>query len=161
MAHPRGRSAGAGLHLPGAPLEAGQARGSGAPLPLLRHASRLARNGEHAADVGGDALELTSFVQPDGDGWMQHRPMTWSRVVTIADCEVYELDFRATPLQDVPVRVLEVIDGNVRLQLLTDDPQVAGALNAGMVDFGVFEMSGVPGALLTGTQLVANQLVSA
>jgi hypothetical protein len=30
-----------------------------------------------------------------------------------------------------------------------------------MVDFGVFEMSGVPGALLTGTQLVANQLVSA
>lgn len=115
---------------------------------------------EYAADVGGDALELTSFVQPDGDGWMQHRPMTWSRVVTIAECEVYELEFRAT-LQEVPVRVLEVIDGNVRLQLLTDDPQVAGALNAGMVDFGVFEMSGVPGALLTGTQLVANQLVSA
>jgi hypothetical protein len=114
---------------------------------------------EYAADVDGDAVDLTSFVQPEGDGWAQRRPATWSRVVAVAECEIYELDFRAT-LQGVPVRVLEVAGGNVRVQLLTDDPEVAGALRAAMVDFGVFEMSGVPGALLAETQLVANQLVA-
>jgi len=116
------------------------------------------RDTEYAADVSGEALELTSYVQPDGEGWTQHRPATWSRTVAVTECEVYELDFRAV-LQDVPVRVLEVIDGNVRVQLRTDDPEVAGGLGAAMVDFGVFEMSGVPGSLLADTRLVANQLV--
>jgi hypothetical protein len=112
---------------------------------------------EYAADVTGDAVELTSFTEPDGDGWTQQRPATWSRTVALADCEVYELHFTAS-LHAVPVRVLEVISADVRVQLVEDDPAVANQLNANMIDIGVFELSGVPGSLLTETQLVANQL---
>jgi hypothetical protein len=115
---------------------------------------------EYAADVDGEDVALTSFVEPEGDGWSQQRPATWSRVVGLADGEVYELDFSAS-LQGVPVRVLEVIGGDVRLEVEGDDPQVAEQLGASMIDFGRFELSGVPGALLTQTQLVAHQLAPA
>jgi len=140
----------------------GAARGwSGARewRPASRYfGTRAVWNGtEYAADVDGEAVSLTSFTQPDGDGWSQHRAATWSRTVDLTECEVYELDFRAS-LQGVPVRVLEVIDANVRLELVGDDPTVAKQVDASMIDFGLFELFGVPGALLTHTQLVANQL---
>jgi hypothetical protein len=143
----------------------GAARGwSGARewRPASRYVgTRAVWNGtEYAADVADEVVELTSFAQPGGDGWAQHRPATWSRTVPLAECEVYELDFRAT-LQGVPVRVLEVIGADVRVQLLTDDPAVAGRLSAQMIDFGVFELTGIRGSELTDTQLVANQLAPA
>ena len=140
----------------------GAARGwSGARewRPASRYfGTRAVWNGtEYATDVTGDVLELTSFAPPEGAGWSQQRPETWSRTATVAECEVFELSFGAA-FQGVPVRVLEVIDANVRVQVVGDDPGVAKEIHAGMIDFGVFELSGVPGALLTQTSLVANQL---
>ncbi|MEZ3162007.1 hypothetical protein AB1K54_15940 [Microbacterium sp. BWT-B31] len=140
----------------------GAARGwSGARewRPASRYfGTRAVWNGtEYAADVDEDTVELTSFAAPEGDGWTQHRPATWSRTVSLAECEVLELVFTAL-YQGVPVRVLRVADANVHLQVVGDDPDVASRLGATMIDFGVFEVGGVPGALLTENRLVANQL---
>ncbi|MEZ3162027.1 hypothetical protein AB1K54_16040 [Microbacterium sp. BWT-B31] len=112
------------------------------------------RGTEYAADVADGAVSLTSFTELEHDGWSQQRPATWSRVVEVAECEVYELDFRAS-LQGVDVRVLEVIGSDLRLEIVGDDPAIAEQLHASMIDFGQFELVGVPGALLTQTELVA------
>ena len=118
--------------------------------------TRAVWNGtEYAADVRPGDVEITSYVEPGGDGWVQHRGATWSRTLSPNECEVYELSFRAA-LDGVPVRVLEVTGSTVRAQLLTDDPAVAGRLSAVMVDYGVFEVAGVAGQALTNTQLLAN-----
>ena len=141
----------------------GAARGwSGArewrPASRYHGTRALWHDTEYAADVEDDVVALTSFAEPDGEGWSQRRPATWSREVGLDECEVYELDFAAS-LQGIAVRVLEVIGGDVRLEIAGDDPEVAEQLGASMIDFGRFELAGVPGALLTQTRLVANQLV--
>ena len=142
----------------------GAARGwSGARewRPTSRYfGTRAVWNGiEYAADVAGDSVELTSFTTPQGDGWAQYRDATWSRTVAVGQCDVYELSFDAV-LDDAPVRVLEVIGANVRVQLLDDDPEVARRLDAAMIDLGVFELSGIAGSRLTETQLTATHLLA-
>lgn len=113
---------------------------------------------EFAADVRGDHVELASYIEQTYEEWSQPRLGVWVRTVPLADCTVYELDFTAA-LRGVPLRVLEEYNGSVRAQLLTDDPEIAGRLSAVMVDHGVFEVSGVPGAELSDTQLLAKELV--
>ncbi|WP_314456161.1 hypothetical protein [uncultured Microbacterium sp.] len=114
---------------------------------------------EFAADVHGDQVELTSYVEQTSAEWSPVRVGAWTRTVPLAACDVYELGFTAT-LGGVPLRVLEQYDGAVRAQLLTDDPETASRLSAVMVDYGVFEVSGIPGTELGDTQLVADQLVA-
>lgn len=112
---------------------------------------------EYAADVAGQDVTLTSFVAVEGEGWTQTRPSTWSRSVPVTECDVYELDF-AAEYEGVSVRVLEVIGGEVRLQVNSDDVDTVSRLGAHMIDFGVFERPGVSGELLTSTRLTADQL---
>lgn len=113
---------------------------------------------EYAADVHDDQVDLTSYVEPASADWSLARQGVWTKTVPLAACTVYELDFTAA-LGDVPLRVLEEHNGVVRAQLLADDPEVAGQLSAVMVDYGVFEVSGIPGTDLSDTKLLANQLV--
>ncbi|MGN7189284.1 hypothetical protein [Microbacterium testaceum] len=113
---------------------------------------------EYAADIRDDQVDLTSYVEPASADWSQARLGVWTKAVQLSACTVYELDFTAS-LRDVPLRVLEEHNGFVRAQLLTDDPETAGRLSAVMVDYGVFEVSGIPGTDLADTKLLANQLV--
>jgi len=113
---------------------------------------------EYASDIRDDQVDLTSYVEPASAGWSQARLGVWTKTVPLAACTVYELDFTAS-LGDVPVRVLEEHNGVVRAQFLTDDPEISGRLSAVMVDYGVFEVSGIPGIDLSDTKLLANQLV--
>lgn len=112
---------------------------------------------EYAADIHHDLVELTAYVEQQSGGWSQPRQGVWSRTVALADCTVYELHFTAA-LSGIPLRVLEEHNGVVRAELMTDDPETAERMSALMVDYGVFEVPGVPGTRLTDTKLVANQL---
>ncbi|WP_395638159.1 hypothetical protein [Pseudolysinimonas sp.] len=110
---------------------------------------------EYAADVTGDAVELTAFQEQTDPAWTQHRPQTWSRTVPVAECEISELIFGAT-VNGVAVRILEANGDTAQVLLVGDDPADAQRIGADLIDPGVFVNPAVPAASLENRQLVAN-----
>jgi len=116
------------------------------------------RGVDYIADVDGDEVTLTTFKDPDSDGWEQRRYAAWCRVVPLSECEVFEMVFTAS-LSGVKVRVVEVVSGWACVQLVGSDPEVAKVIHASMIDQGVFQNPRVPVSDLSDTLVVANELV--
>lgn len=113
---------------------------------------------ECAADVKGGQVELTVFSQPESNGWASQRPMTWSRTVPLAECDVFEKVVIAS-FSGVRIRVLEVRQGDARIQLMGSDPESAARIGATMIDQGVFENPRVAVGELSNMEVFVRQPV--
>lgn len=114
------------------------------------------RDGEFFADVTRESVLLTTIADNGPGGFEQVHPRVWSRSAALSDCDVFERIFTAE-LDGVPVRLLRTTRGPVEVLLLTDDPEAAARVGAGLVEPGVYEIV-VDSTRLANIQGVENQL---
>jgi len=126
------------------------------PTPLVGTLAR--RQGrEFFADVVADAVLLTALGDHAPAGFEQIHPQVWSGTAALSECEVFERVFTAD-LDGVPVRLLRTGNGAAEVLLLSDDPDAAGRVGAGLIEPGVYEVIVDP-RRLTNVQGVENQWV--
>ena len=113
---------------------------------------------EFFADVVADTVLLTALGDTAPAGFEQVHPQVWSGTAPLNDCEVFERIYTAE-LDGVPVRLLRTGNGAAEILLLSDDPDIAGRVGAGLIESGVYELIVEP-SRLTNLSGVENQLVS-
>lgn len=126
------------------------------PSPLVGNLARW-REGEYFADVIGESVSLTAIGGEGPDDFTQVHSRAWSMNVPLSECEVFERVFTAE-LGGIPVRVVRSGAGVTELLLLSDDPEDAAKVGAGLVEPGVYQVI-VDSARLAGVRGVENQLV--
>jgi hypothetical protein len=109
-----------------------------APSPLVGNLARW-RGGEYFADVVGDSVLLTAIGEEGPKAFEQVHARAWTATVSLSECEVFERVF-AAQLEGVPVRLLRSTGGSAELVLLSDDPDDAARVGAGLVEPGVYEV---------------------
>ncbi len=112
---------------------------------------------EFFADVVAETVLLTALGDAAPAGFEQVHQQVWSGTAPLSDCEVFERIYTAE-LEGVPVRLLRTGNGVAEILLLSDDPDVAGRIGAGMIEPGVYELIVDP-SRLTNLSGVENQLV--
>lgn len=116
------------------------ARGWRPPSRMVGTRARW-RGVEYAADVVGDGVLLTvgGEAPPAGAADAREiRPGVWSAAVPIEECEVFEAVITATA-RGVRVRVLDSDGNTARVELVSDSPDEARQLGAGLVEPDVYE----------------------
>lgn len=108
------------------------------PSPIVGTLAKW-QNAEFFADVVADSVLLTSLGQEAPAGFDLVHPGVWSAIVPLADCEVFERVITAE-LDGVPVRLLQNTGGRADVLLLTDEPDVAESVGAGLVESAVYEL---------------------
>ncbi len=112
---------------------------------------------EFFADVVAGTVLLTGLGVAAPAGFEQVHSQVWSGTAPLTDCEVFERIYTAE-LDGVPVRLLRTGNGAAEILLLSDDPDFAARVGAGLIEPGVYELIVDP-SRLTNLQGVENQLV--
>jgi hypothetical protein len=108
------------------------------PSPLVGTLARW-RGREFFADLRGDSVLLSAITDDGPAGFEEVHPGAWSVEVPTAECEVFERVYTAEA-DRIPVRVLSVVGHDAEVMLLSDDPDDAAVIGAGLVEPGVYEL---------------------
>lgn len=127
------------------------------PSPLVGTLARW-QGREFFADLLGDSVLLSAITDDGPAGFDEVHPGVWSARVAIADCEVFERVYTAE-VDRIPVRVLSVVGYEAQVMLLSDDPDDAAVVGAGLVEPEVYELV-LHRDRLSNLQGVENQLVT-
>ncbi|KMO70073.1 hypothetical protein EV589_0746 [Mycobacterium sp. BK558] len=125
------------------------------PSPMVGTLARW-RGREFFADVVQESVQLTAINDEGLPGFQPVRPNVWSASVPLTDTEIFERVYTAE-LDGIPVRIVRTSGRTAELLLLTDDPDSARRVGAGLVESGVYEVV-VDSARLANTRGVENQL---
>ncbi len=108
------------------------------PSPLVGTLGRW-RGNEYFADVAAENVHLTAITADGPEGFEPVRANVWSSSVPLADTEIFERVYTAD-LDGVPVRIVRTSGRTAELLLLTDEPDSAQRIGAGLTEPGVYEI---------------------
>lgn len=108
------------------------------PSPMVGTLARW-RGNEYFADVVAETVHLTAITADGPPGFEPVRANVWSMSVPLSEAEILERIFTAE-FDGVPVRIVRTSGRTAELLLLTDEPDSAQRIGAGLIEPGVYEI---------------------